>query len=193
MNINLLPRKTFVEKRFFVLIVTMLVALLAIAYGFWSMYMNHKSANLELQVEVQAKKLEQARLLNNLGWNEEVQLYEEQIVNIRRYQLLADALLITEVNWAEIFSHIQALLPNPSNLLSIMTEGDTISGIAQFGDITLATRFIEDLQNYKQIKGVYFELAERNDTNDITGITLENDTTVEYEVTFTAFLNVLPF
>lgn len=197
MNINLLPRKTFVEKRFFVLTVTMLVLLLATAYGLWYLYMTHQATNLDLQLEIQGKKLEQARLLSNLGWNEEVRLYEEQIMNIRRYQLLADALQITEVKWSDILAHIESLLPSTTNLRSISTEGDTIHGIVHLDDITVATRFIEDMQRYEHFSDVRISIVERSGTlgifDTILDDNLEDEADILYEVRFSAYLRILPF
>lgn len=182
MEINLLPRKSFIEKRFFVLSITVLVLLLAVAYGFWYYYMQQQAKNLALQLEVQNKKLEQAVLLNNLGWNQEVAKYEEQVLQVRRYQLLADGLQITEVNWTAILAHIQSLLPSTDNIITIAMNGDTIHGKVRLNDVTAATHFIEQLRNYESLKDVFVESMESAEGNG-----------AGYEITFSAYLNLLPF
>lgn len=183
MNINLLPRKGFIERRFFVLMVTVFVLLFALAYGLFTLYLHHQSNNLALQLELQGKRLEKAKLLNNLGWNNEVGLYEEHILQIKRYQLLADGLQTMEVDWSSILDHIQSLLPRATALTEWMTEGNAIRGKAEFHDITAATNFTEKMRQYEPFQGSFIDSI---DASDGTG-------NVVYTVSFSAYLQLLSY
>lgn len=181
MDINLLPRKSFVEKRFFFLSFLVILLLLAVAYFCWSLYLKQSEANLALQVELQEKKTEKAILLANIGWNEEVKRYEEQVLDIKRYELLIDGLHLLEVDWAGILDSVIALLPSPNHTIAFSASGDYLSGSVLFANITDATLFVDQLKQSEHLKDVFIDVL-RRDTQSFG-----------YEVIFSAYLNLLTF
>lgn len=182
MEINLLPRKSFIEKRFFLLSSILVLLFMALGYFLWNLYLHHHYENLTLQLEVQTKKTEKTMLLSNLGWNEEVKKYDVQVQDIKRYQLLVDGLQYTEVDWTEIFSHIQGLLPAKNNTLAFTTKGNYLSGTVWLDDLQSAATIIEQLKKYDQFQNVFIDLVEA-----------QTDESLGYQVHFSAYLSLLSF
>lgn len=182
MEINLLPRKSFVEKRFFILSITVILLLLAVTYALWTLYLYHNNEKLALLEAVQSKKTEKAILLDNLGWNEEVKKYDEQVRDIKRYELLLDGLHLVEVDWSRILSHVQGLVPSP-NTMSFSIKGNYLSGTVQLGDMTSAALFIERLKQYDEFHDIYIDLIQSQASMELPG----------YQVQFSAYLRLLSF
>lgn len=180
MEINLLPRKSFVEKRFFMLSFTVFLILLALTYTLWSKYLYNSNERLALLEESQAKQLEKATLLDNLGWNEEVKKYDEQVQDIKRYELLIDGLHHVEVDWSRILSHVESLLPSP-NTITFSTKGNYLSGTVLLGDLQTAAAFIEQLKTYEEFHDVYIDVIQ------------SGTITTGYQVQFSAYLKLLSF
>lgn len=183
MEINLLPRRNFVEKRFFLLSFIVLLLFLLFGYMLWHFYLQNNYENLSLQLDLQTKKIEKTILLSNLGWNEEVKKYDIQVQHIKRYQLLVDGLQHTEVDWTRILSHIQELLPSSNDSLSFTTMGNYISGTVQLHDLQTAASFITALKKDDEIRDVYIDLVELQLGTESLG----------YQVHFSAYLDVLSF
>lgn len=183
MEINLLPRKSFVEKRFFLLSFILFLLLFALGYLLWNAYLQKNYENLTLQLEVQTKKTEKTILLSNLGWNEDLKKYDVQVQNIKRYQLIVDGLQHTEIDWPRILSQVQALLPEQNDELAFTTKGNYLSGTVQLNDLQSAATFIEQLKNYDEFNEVFIELIELQTGNE----------SLSYQIHFSVYLSLLSF
>lgn len=163
MEINLLPRKTYIERRFGFLLFMLFLILLALSLFLWGHYLQKEDELQEAQHNVERLKENIKILMANKEWNEGVVLERQKRMAFESYKAEAEQLSRLEWDWSSILTALLQSQPAPFQLLDLHIKDQEMNGVISLFDLNGAATFMERLKQVARIKDVQVNLIDQTE------------------------------
>lgn len=163
MEINLLPRKTYIERRFGFLLLMLFLIHLALALFLWGHYLQKENERQTTQHNVERLKESIKILMANNEWNEGVVLERQKRMAYESYKAEAEQLRRLEWDWSSILTALLQSQPAPFQLLDLNIKDQEMNGVIALFDLNGAATFMDRLKQVTQITDVQVNLIDQTE------------------------------
>lgn len=158
MEINLIPRKSFVEKYYFYFSMIIVLILAAQAYLLFTFYLDKQKEYLDLQYDIQRLQTDLSTLEENRQWNMDVAQHNTQVKELRSYQALVDGLQLLEYDWSVEMQYLRNILPQGSDsLLNYTISSNQFTGKVYLSTLSEVAQWIDQLHRFERFSDIMIE------------------------------------
>jgi Tfp pilus assembly protein PilN len=193
MNINILPRKSRIEKAFWpvMLLAVFIYAIIAL----WLVYTQFNNG-----ASIEQKRKEISELQTDIQSLRDIRQPDPLAADFQAFQLDVQALKEFRRDWIEILQRISAVLPGTSRVISIqVNELGELKLESQFADLQQIAEYIATLSQYSLFESVHASSVIRTGLNlavsesegssyttndDLSGLINNGDTVAKEDKTY---------
>ncbi|WP_134700016.1 PilN domain-containing protein [Ammoniphilus sp. YIM 78166] len=164
MNINLLPKESFVVKNFYKLLTLVFLGLILITVVL-AQFVIHQESNLQV-MQAKLERLEQKKeqLEHNKKWNQGVLEREQELKSFMKYKALIEGVEASRgSSWMNMLIDLEYSMPSHGEIIELSGEGNKVTGKAALYTLTDAALLLDKLEKTSSVGSAYLQVLNNPD------------------------------